>query len=70
MEPYSANPILAGDSAILGGDCSGGCTLTGASVTPSTELIDYYQFVIARSRITAAGPVHDLVPLLQPAPDD
>ena len=70
MEPYSANPILAGDSAILGGDCSGGCTLTGASVTPSTELVDYYQFVIARSRITATGPVHDLVPLLQPAPDD
>ena len=70
MEPYPANPILAGDSAILGGDCSAGCTLTGASVTPSTELIDYYQFVIARSRITAAGPVHDLVPLLQPAPDD
>lgn len=70
LEPYPANPILAGDSPILGGDCAGGCTLTGATVAPSTELTNHYQFVLARSRITPAGPVHDLVPLLQPAPDD
>lgn len=70
VEPYPANPILAGDSPILGGDCAAGCTLTGATVTPSTELASHYQFLIARSRVTPTGPVHDLVPLLQPAPDD
>src|SRR5690606_20384298 len=49
LAPYPANPILAGDSPILGGDCTAGCTLTGAAVTPSTERANHYQFVIART---------------------
>lgn len=70
LVPYAANPILDGDSDVLGDDCSAGCTLTGLSVTPSFIELGNYQFLIARSRLTPTGRAHDLVPLLQPAPDD
>jgi hypothetical protein len=70
LEPYPANPILDGASSFLGGDCSLGCTLTGASITPSFNDLDDFQFVVSRSRLTALGAVHDLVPLLQPRPRD
>jgi hypothetical protein len=73
LEPYPANPILRGSSEILGGDCSMGCAFTGASVsTIANQLggVQDYQFLIARSRNTVAGAVHELVPLLQPRPID
>lgn len=70
LSPYAANPLLDGSEDILGDDCDRGCTLTGLSVTPSFIELGNYQFLIARSRLTPTGPQHDLVPLLQPAPDD
>lgn len=69
LDPYPANPILAGDSRALG-ECTSACTLTGATVTPSLRTASEWQFVISRSRLTATGTVHELVPLLQPAPND
>lgn len=70
LEPYPANPILEARSPILGDDCGGACALTGLSVTPSLAERGNYQFLVSRSRTTAAGTVHELVPLLQPAPPD
>jgi hypothetical protein len=70
LEPYPANPILQGDSPVLGGDCSLGCRLTGASVTPNLSRTSEYQLLVTRSRLTAGGPIHDVVPLLQNAPRD
>lgn len=73
LEPYPANPILNGSSIVLGSDCSMGCSLTGASVTGIAVQVGQqrdYQFLIARSRNTATGAVHELVPLLQPRPLD
>lgn len=69
LDPYPANPILAGDSRVLG-ECTTGCTITGASVTPRVGSESEWQFVISRSRLTATGTLHELVPLLQPAPND
>ncbi len=70
LAPYPANPILDGASPILGGDCSGDCVLDGVSVTPHANLVGRYQFLVSRSRRTASAVVHELVPLLQPAPND
>ncbi len=69
LDPYPANPILAGESRALG-ECTTACTLTGATVTPRIGSASEWQFVISRSRLTTTGTVHELVPLLQPAPND
>ncbi len=70
LEPYPANPILDGASAILGGGCSRDCTFQGVSVTRSMNDVGMHPFVVARSRDTATETVYELVPLLQPAPND
>jgi hypothetical protein len=70
LEPYPANPILDGANEVLGGDCSRDCAFEGVSVTPSMNDVGKYQFLVARSRDTATSTVHELVPLLQPAPSD
>ncbi len=68
IAPYPANPILAPDDLVLG-SCSA-CAITGATVTPSIIEGGDWQFLISRSRLTATGTVHELVPLLQYAPND
>jgi hypothetical protein len=70
LQVYPANPILEASAPVLGGDCTAGCSFTGASVTPIANDSTSYQFLIARSRNTAAGQEHELIPLTQPRPQD
>lgn len=70
LQPYPANPVLGPDSPLLG-SCED-CSLTGATVTPIVSARGgEWLFLIARSRPLPTGSVaHELVPLLQYAPND
>lgn len=74
LSPYPGNPTLRAEDAILGGDCSIGCSIDAMGVTrtlPGSRWSEpSYLLVVAHSRQTVTGVDHELVRILQRRPNN
>lgn len=68
LTPYAGNPVLT--TSDLADGCTGACEITSFAVDQieADGAADHLRFLFARTRVTAAGTVYELVPLEQVAP--
>ena len=76
---YPGNPVLASDAAVLGVPCADACWIDAVAVArppAGTALwpalgFEFYEVLVSRTRYgDPGGVVHELIPPLQPRPND